>query len=201
GVPIIEGEGGHPRKLLSTLEAFHEFAQAHDFVVPGQPAHLRLEACERHMETGCDALAGCAVRHNVVIAQNRPAAAQQTRGSWDSERVQGAVEPGAEYAKSLHLPKRGQASYRPGTREWAFSAPHGAPGVAPNCSARAPGYGVGAPVDGLSQHLYLDAGPVLARHCGTVRFDVLVLNAALRQSLVAVRSLGRRGLQVAAAGT
>src|SRR5437867_4190491 len=35
----------------------------------------------------------------------------------------------------------------------------------------------------------------------TMRFDVLVLNAALRQSLVAVRSLGRRGLQVAAAGT
>ena len=61
--------------------------------------------------------------------------------------------------------------------------------------------GVGAPVDGLSQHLYLDVGPVLARHCGTVRFDALVLNAALRQSLVAVRSLGRRGLQVAAAGT
>src|SRR5437879_7638378 len=35
----------------------------------------------------------------------------------------------------------------------------------------------------------------------TMRFDVLVLNAALRQSLVAVRSLGRRELQVAAAGT
>src|SRR5438876_337266 len=34
-----------------------------------------------------------------------------------------------------------------------------------------------------------------------MRFDVLVLNAALRQSLVAVRSLGRRELQVAAAGT
>ena len=33
-----------------------------------------------------------------------------------------------------------------------------------------------------------------------MRFDVLVLNAALRQSLVAVRSLGRRGLRVAAAG-
>ena len=35
---------------------------------------------------------------------------------------------------------------------------------------------------------------------GSVRFDALVLNAALRQSLVAVRSLGRRGLQVACAG-
>jgi predicted ATP-grasp superfamily ATP-dependent carboligase len=33
-----------------------------------------------------------------------------------------------------------------------------------------------------------------------MRFDALVLNAALRQSLVAVRSLGRRGLRVAAAG-
>ena len=32
-------------------------------------------------------------------------------------------------------------------------------------------------------------------------FDALVLNAPLRQSLVTVRSLGRRGLQVAAAGT
>src|ERR671922_1355530 len=31
-------------------------------------------------------------------------------------------------------------------------------------------------------------------------FDALVLNASLRQSLVAVRSLGQRGLQVAAAG-
>src|SRR6266700_5097147 len=81
-----------------------------------------------------------------------------------------------------------------------LSAAHAPPSVAPNCGARAPGYGVGAPVDELSQHLYLDAGPVLARHCGTVRFDALVLNAALRQSLVAVRSLGRRGLQVAAAG-
>src|SRR2546425_647406 len=110
GVPIIEGEGGHLRKLLSTLDALHEFAQGHDFVVPRQPAHLRLEACERHMETGCGAVAACAVWHDVVIAQNRPAAAQQTRGSRDSERVQGAVEPGAEYAKSLHLPKRGQAS-------------------------------------------------------------------------------------------
>jgi len=34
-----------------------------------------------------------------------------------------------------------------------------------------------------------------------MRFDVLVLNAALRQSLVTVRSLGRRELQVAVAGT
>lgn len=33
-----------------------------------------------------------------------------------------------------------------------------------------------------------------------MRVDVLVLNAALRQSLVAVRSLGRRGLRVAAVG-
>src|SRR6266581_4761693 len=33
-----------------------------------------------------------------------------------------------------------------------------------------------------------------------MRFDALVLNASLRQSLVAVRSLGRRGLRVAAAG-
>jgi predicted ATP-grasp superfamily ATP-dependent carboligase len=32
-------------------------------------------------------------------------------------------------------------------------------------------------------------------------FDALVLNASLRQSLVTVRSLGRRGLRVAAAGT
>src|SRR5213079_420939 len=31
-------------------------------------------------------------------------------------------------------------------------------------------------------------------------FDALVLDASLRQSLVAVRSLGRRGLRVAAAG-
>ena len=34
-----------------------------------------------------------------------------------------------------------------------------------------------------------------------MEFDALVLNASLRQSLVAVRSLGRRGLKVAAAGT
>jgi len=34
-----------------------------------------------------------------------------------------------------------------------------------------------------------------------MRFDALVLNASLRQSLVTVRSLGRRGLHVAAAGT
>ncbi len=34
-----------------------------------------------------------------------------------------------------------------------------------------------------------------------MEFDALVLNAQLRQSLVAVRSLGRRGLRVAAAGT
>jgi len=34
----------------------------------------------------------------------------------------------------------------------------------------------------------------------TMRFDALVLNAPLRQSLVTVRSLGRRGLRVAAAG-
>ncbi len=40
----------------------------------------------------------------------------------------------------------------------------------------------------------------LRRSAPVMRFDVLVLNAALRQSLVAVRSLGRRGLQVAAAG-
>ena len=32
-------------------------------------------------------------------------------------------------------------------------------------------------------------------------FDALVLNASLRQSLVTVRSLGRRGLRVAVAGT
>src|SRR5438552_1316710 len=137
GVPIIEGEGGHPRKLLSTLDAFHEFAQAHDFVVPRQPAHLRLEVRERHMETGCGALARCAVRHDVVIAQNRPAAAQQTRGSRDSEGVQGDVEPGAEYAKSLHLPKRGQASYRPDTREWP-SAPHTPHRLLHQIAARAP---------------------------------------------------------------
>src|SRR6266568_5034526 len=35
----------------------------------------------------------------------------------------------------------------------------------------------------------------------TMLFDSLLLNGALRQSLVAVRSLGRRGLNVAAAGT
>src|SRR2546425_12447 len=34
-----------------------------------------------------------------------------------------------------------------------------------------------------------------------MRFDALVLNAPLRQSLVTVRSLGRRGLRVAAAAT
>ena len=33
-----------------------------------------------------------------------------------------------------------------------------------------------------------------------MKFDALVLNAPLRQSLVTVRSLGQRGLQVAAAG-
>ena len=35
----------------------------------------------------------------------------------------------------------------------------------------------------------------------TMSFDALVLNASLRQSLVTVRSLGRQGLRVAAAGT
>src|SRR5437899_12820252 len=35
----------------------------------------------------------------------------------------------------------------------------------------------------------------------SMRFDALVLNASLRQSLVTVRSLGRRRLRVAAAGT
>src|SRR2546428_2092363 len=34
-----------------------------------------------------------------------------------------------------------------------------------------------------------------------MRFDALVLNAPLRQSLVTVRSLGRRGLRVAAVAT
>src|SRR2546430_14670874 len=34
-----------------------------------------------------------------------------------------------------------------------------------------------------------------------MRFDALVLNASLRQSLVTVRSIGRRGLAVAAAET
>jgi len=38
-------------------------------------------------------------------------------------------------------------------------------------------------------------------HRPSREFDALVLNAPLRQSLVTVRSLGRRGLQVAAAGT
>ena len=38
-------------------------------------------------------------------------------------------------------------------------------------------------------------------HRPSREFDALVLNASLRQSLVTVRSLGRRGLQVAAAGT
>jgi len=52
-----------------------------------------------------------------------------------------------------------------------------------------------------SQLRYLDLGPVLANTAATMKFDALVLNGALRQSLVAVRSLGRRGLQVAAAGT
>src|SRR2546429_9886553 len=35
----------------------------------------------------------------------------------------------------------------------------------------------------------------------TMAFDALVLNASLRQALVTVRSLGRRGLRVAAAAT
>src|SRR5207244_10050616 len=38
-------------------------------------------------------------------------------------------------------------------------------------------------------------------HRPSREFDALVLNAPLRQSLVTVRSLGQRGLQVAAAGT
>src|SRR5213596_3164482 len=49
-VPIIEGEGGHVQKLVSTLDAFHELAQAHHFAVPRKPAHLGLEAREWHMD-------------------------------------------------------------------------------------------------------------------------------------------------------
>ena len=45
-------------------------------------------------------------------------------------------------------------------------------------------------------------GPVLAGPSpAAMRFDALVLNAPLRQSLVTVRSLGRRGLRVAAVAT
>ena len=91
-VRIIEGEGGHVQKLVSTLDAFHELAQAHHFAVPRKPAHLGLEARERHMEIGCGAFAGCAVCHDVVIAQNRPGPSQQTRGSGDSDGVQADVE-------------------------------------------------------------------------------------------------------------
>src|SRR6266581_5752275 len=61
-VPIIEGEGGHVQKLVSTLDALHELAQGHDFAVPGQPADLGLEAREWHVEIGRGALAGCAAR-------------------------------------------------------------------------------------------------------------------------------------------
>src|SRR5437016_2187686 len=43
-VPIIEGEGGHVQKLVSTLDAFHELAQAHHFAVPRTPSHLYLDA-------------------------------------------------------------------------------------------------------------------------------------------------------------
>src|SRR2546422_11438392 len=78
-VPIIEGEGGHVQELLSALDAFHEFAQAHYFAVPRQPAYLGLEAREWHMEIGRGALAGCAARDDVVIAQNCPSAPRQTR--------------------------------------------------------------------------------------------------------------------------
>jgi len=39
----------------------------------------------------------------------------------------------------------------------------------------------------------------LPRRPATMTFDALVLNASLRQALVTVRSLGRRGLRVAAA--
>jgi len=41
----------------------------------------------------------------------------------------------------------------------------------------------------------------MLEHRPSREFDALVLNAPLRQSLVTVRSLGQRGLQVAAAGT
>src|SRR5438128_11874285 len=41
----------------------------------------------------------------------------------------------------------------------------------------------------------------LPRRPATMAFDALVLNASLRQALVTVRSLGRRGLRVAAAAT
>jgi predicted ATP-grasp superfamily ATP-dependent carboligase len=46
-----------------------------------------------------------------------------------------------------------------------------------------------------------DPGAVLARRPGAMRCDALVLDASLRQSLVTVRSLGRRGLAIAAAET
>ena len=105
-VPIIEGEGGHVQELLSALDAFHEFAQAHYFAVPRQPAYLGLEAREWHMQIGRGALAGCAARDDVVIAQNCPGAPRQTRGSGDSDGVQADVEQGAEHPKDFHVPKQ-----------------------------------------------------------------------------------------------
>ncbi|HEV2749335.1 MAG TPA: hypothetical protein VGV12_02300, partial [Gemmatimonadales bacterium] len=58
------------------------------------------------------------------------------------------------------------------------------------------------PPDGaMTRDQYASGTPVLHGLSDTMNTDVLVLDAALRQSLVTVRSLGQRGLRVAAAET